>query len=111
MGYRTFADSAGVTWEVWDVVPGRTLLEARNHRAGTERRVAHRELPAQGERRTGGDRRVTLAPRLRQGWLAFRNESERRRLVPIPEGWEEASETKLERYCRAAEPVAEARRR
>lgn len=111
MAHRIFADSAGVTWEVWDVVPGRLLLEARNHRAGVERRVEQRELPPAGERRKGGDRRATLAPRLRHGWLAFRNDSERRRLAPIPTGWEQAADSELERYCRSAESVAEARRR
>lgn len=111
MAHRIFADSTGATWEVWDVVPGRLLLEARNHRAGTDRRVVQRALPEGGERRRGGDRRATLAPQLRHGWLAFRNGDERRRLAPIPDGWEEASEEELERHCRAAERVVELRRK
>jgi hypothetical protein len=111
MAHRIFADSTGATWEVWDVVPGRLLLEARNHRAGTERRVAQHALPEEGERRRGGDRRATLAPQLRHGWLAFRNGSERRRLAPIPDGWEQAPESELARWCGEAELVAEVRRR
>ena len=111
MAHRIFTDSARVTWEVWDVVPGRILLEARNHRAGADRRVEQHGPPAEGERRKGGDRRATLAPQLRHGWLAFRNDAERRRLAPIPEGWEQASDAELERYCGAAESVVEVRRR
>src|SRR4051812_26784235 len=111
MSHRVFTDSAGTTWEVWDVVPGRLLLEARNHRTGTDRRVAQQSLPDEGERRRGGDRRATLAPQLRHGWLAFRNgEDERRRLAPIPALWEEATNAELERWCAAAELVVEVRR-
>src|SRR4051794_13945821 len=101
MSHRVFTDSARVSWEVWDVVPGRLLLEARNHRSGTDRRVVQRPLPDEGERRRGGDRRATLAPQLRQGWLAFRNDNERRRLAPIPANWEEATNDQLERWCAA----------
>ena len=43
-------------------------------------------------------------PRLRAGWLTFESEGgERRRLVPIPRGWEEAHRERLELMCRAAE--------
>lgn len=111
MAHRVFTDSAGVVWEVWDVVPGRLLLEARNHRAGTERRVVQQALPAEGERRRGGDRRATLAPQLRHGWLAFRSGDERRRLAPIPAAWERATDDDLARWCEEADAVAEVRRR
>ena len=111
MSHRVFTDSAGLSWEVWDVVPGRLLLEARNHRAGTERRVAQQTLPEEGERRRGGDRRAALSPQLRHGWLAFRsNADERRRLAPIPGLWEEATNDQLAQWCAAAEPVVEVRR-
>ena len=106
MAYRTFADSRGVTWEVWDVVPGRLMLSARDHRAGADRRAPQSEPhPPADERRKGMDRRASLAPRLRHGWLAFRGGEERRRLAPIPPDWEQATEEELERYCRSADPV------
>jgi len=111
MAHRVFADSQGVTWEVWDVVPGRLLLAARDHRTGADRRVASVETPPDGERRSGADRRTALAPQLRHGWLAFRSEGERRRLAPIPAGWEQAPEEALERYCRTAQPVSATRER
>jgi len=111
MAHRVYTDSAGRSWEVWDVVPGRLLLEARNHRAGSDRRVAAQgPRPEEGERRRGGDRRAALSPQLRHGWLAFRHDDERRRLAPIPANWEEASTEQLQRWCAAAETVVEVRR-
>src|SRR5918999_2144162 len=43
---------------------------------------------------------------MRGGWLTFQNSAgSRRRLAPIPRGWEEAPVERLELMCRAAEPV------
>jgi len=106
MAHRTFVDSDGATWEVWDVVPGRLTLSARDHRAGADRRAPQSDTPQPAEeRRTGLDRRASLAPHLRHGWLAFRTADERRRLAPIPHEWARATDEELARYCRAAKPV------
>ena len=43
---------------------------------------------------------------MRQGWLTFESEEERRRLVPIPRDWEVAAQDRLELYCRAAQAVS-----
>jgi len=40
----------------------------------------------------------------RAGWLTFRSGTQRRRLAPIPKGWEEATPNRLELMCKAAEP-------
>ena len=47
-----------------------------------------------------------LGGEMRQGWLTFESDGERRRLVPIPNNWEEAASERLELYCRAAQAVA-----
>jgi hypothetical protein len=47
-----------------------------------------------------------LASEMRQGWLTFDSDSERRRLVPIPRDWENAANDRLELYCRAAQGVS-----
>jgi hypothetical protein len=39
------------------------------------------------------------------GWLTFESEESRRRLVPIPAGWESATVSELREYCRLAEDV------
>ena len=46
-----------------------------------------------------------LGDEMRQGWLTFESDGERRRLAPIPRAWEEAAVDRLELYCRAAQPV------
>lgn len=42
---------------------------------------------------------------MRDGWLTFESSAVRRRLIPIPGGWEDASLAKLDLMCRAAIPV------
>lgn len=39
----------------------------------------------------------------RGGWLTFQNGTIRRRLAPIPNGWTEASPSRLELMCKNAE--------
>lgn len=39
------------------------------------------------------------------GWLTFESAQERRRLVPIPPAWEEASPAELRAYCARGEPI------
>lgn len=45
---------------------------------------------------------------LRGGWLTFETHGVRKRLAPIPRGWEEASLERLDLMCRAAEVVRRA---
>jgi hypothetical protein len=47
-----------------------------------------------------------LATDMQQGWLTFESSEERRRLAPIPRGWDEAPPERLELYCRAAQAVS-----
>jgi hypothetical protein len=42
---------------------------------------------------------------LKGGWLTFESADARKRLAPIPRGWEEASVERLDLMCRAAEVV------
>ena len=39
------------------------------------------------------------------GWLTFESATTRKRLAPIPRGWEEATPERLELMCRTAEVV------
>ena len=40
---------------------------------------------------------------LRGGWLTFECEACKKRIVPIPDGWESCSDPQLEKLCAAAE--------
>lgn len=107
MSHREFRDSAGTLWQVWEVHPGRVLSGGRERRSGTDRRAG--SALTTPERRRRVDRRLSVSPELRQGWLAFRADDDRRRLTPIPSGWLDAPDRELERLCRSARHVAEMR--
>ena len=74
MTARTFADSAGTTWQVFEV---------------------HRSSTNPGAVSTG----------LEQGWLAFSSANAKRRLAPIPPGWETSPDPELEQLCSRARVV------
>ena len=48
---------------------------------------------------------VGVAQHLRTGWLCFESPGMRKRLSPIPAGWEEANAGQLRAWCRQATPV------
>ena len=83
MENRTFTDVAGVVWEVWEVYPRlterRLLRERRTLRRGTSER---RHVPVG---------RPTLPRQILGGWLAFQSKHERRRVLPVPDDWEDSS--------------------
>lgn len=107
MALRSFRGSDGVLWQVWSVIPG--FRESGERRRGYDRRSPDPVLRYTGpERRTHPDRRRTalfLASTLAAGWLVFESPSERRRLSPIPPGWDACSDAQLERWCERATPV------
>lgn len=79
---RGFTDSTGVEWRVWEVFPtkaGETFVQY------SERSL--KETP------------------FANGWLCFESPAGKRRLAPIPEGWEFRDITALEALCREAAPV------
>ena len=110
MGYRTFLDSSGKRWEVWLVTPA----------AAERRKVDRRAGPSGGaetfegfvDRRASKDRRkspfrrnVVVATEFSNGWLCFESEGEKRRLAPVPPGWDEAGPDKLATWLQAAKRV------
>lgn len=109
MPYRTFVDSAGAEWQVWDIVP---RLSERRVGSPVDRRVEIKPISFADRRRE--QRRLPQAPvaraRLRgtyaQGWLCFESDSEKRRLSPIPDDWTTCDDDRLEEYGRHGERVA-----
>jgi hypothetical protein len=51
---------------------------------------------------------ANVRPRYASGWLSFHRGVERRRLSPIPSGWEAAEDTQLRLWLRESEVVAKA---
>lgn len=80
MAERTFTAPDGTLWQTWSVVPGE-----------------HADWPAHA--------RSHLPPAMADGWPCFESAGEKRRLHPIPRGWEERSEAELWGFCRSAAAV------
>lgn len=78
---RVFRDAAAVEWSVYLTVP-----------SASERRAQH------------------LAEAYRAGWLVFESASEKRRLAPVPAGWDSLSDAALAALCVAATPQPARRR-
>ena len=77
MALRNFTDSQGNTWRVWNVVPQYATSRDEDQ----------------------------MTPGLQGGWLCFDSGTEKRRLSPIPEDWENAEMGALEAWCRQAAAV------
>lgn len=106
MPYRTFVDSSGSDWQVWDIIP---RMSERRQMPGTDRRVEIRPIGFADRRveprRLAETRRAILRGNYALGWLCFDSHMEKRRLSPIPGDWTVCSKATLENYLRAAEPV------
>jgi hypothetical protein len=77
MALRTFVSHDGSLWNVWNVVP--TLVH--------------------------NERKVSLSTGMTHGWLCFECGGVKRRIVPVPSGWEEWSEAELDSALATAQSV------
>jgi len=94
MAHRKFTDSFGIEWDVWEVEPSRA-----ERRTGGERRTGAR---GPDRRRASDGPRVRISSELAHGWLCFQSRIEKRRLVPVPEGWEQLPDEDLRRLLEKA---------
>lgn len=81
---RGFTDSAGVEWRVWEVFPSK---------GGTT-----------GTSSAALSRSSLNGTAFADGWLCFEADDQKRRLAPIPRGWDRDVKT-LEQLCAKATPV------
>lgn len=90
---RHVRDPEGAEWVVWEVIPVRSsLLERRGMSPGAEAYA-------------GPDRRGEGSRTLKEGWLAFESGGEKRRLAPVPAGWEACPDEELRALLARAAPV------
>lgn len=91
---------------MWNVSP---FASQAAERRVTERRAGALAVYAGTERRCGRERRMRTAtlmtPGLEGGWLCFEQGDEKRRLTPIPAGWDGAPDAQLEELFQSARPV------
>jgi len=109
VNYRTFLDTTGRRWEVWLVTPAAAERRKADRRAaaasseGLAGGVERRHTPER--RRAPFHRTVAVAGEYSHGWLCFESEGEKRRLAPIPDGWQEAGPDRLSTWLQAAKRV------
>ena len=101
MAHREVRDGAGTVWEVWAVAP--ILAEKREEADPTPPETT-------GERRRVRSVRSRLPVQMTAGWLAIKSPTERRRLAPIPSGWEGLTEGELLALIASAGPAGPGRR-
>lgn len=101
MPHRQFLDTHGTLWTVWDVHPSRVQRDldlARHARLGADavERTEHAAL--------------RLDALYASGWLCFDSGHDKRRLAPIPAGWELLDTHELASLFDTAEQVRRPRR-
>jgi hypothetical protein len=94
MSLRPFTDSRGEQWQVWDVIPQYVTAGVSPYAQKS------RELDGDDDACSTG-----VTPDMEDGWLCFESATEKRRLHPIPRGWEARSDAELEALCGTAETV------
>jgi len=107
LNHATFKDPQGRIWDVWQVHPSAA------ERRFVDRRVNDEDLTGTVERRTGLERRggvrksprASVAEEFAYGWLCFETAGEKRRLAPVPEGWDSATKETLQQWCSLAKPA------
>jgi hypothetical protein len=105
MALREYRDRNGRPWTVWNVA-----AKFNPARSGEERRVSSRGT-SEKERRTLEDRRgMTPPPEWVHGWLVFQTTGEKRRLAPVPSGWDSLPESELEELRNRAQVIADMQR-
>lgn len=98
MAHRRFTDSRSTVWEVWEVEPS----SAERRLATQDRRKAPRPDPDRRRRNSDDRARVRISGEFTYGWLTFQSVYEKRRLAPVPDGWERLDESGLERLLHQA---------
>ena len=99
MAHRQFTDSHGRVWDVWEVHP--EYVDRRDD--------APPSTVPKVDRRKRREFRAKLGA-LAAGWLCFETRNEKRRIAPIPDGWEQLSDADLAALGESGEPVRPTRR-
>jgi hypothetical protein len=109
VSYRTFLDSQGKRWEVWLITPAAAERRKADRRAASSGGAAYKgglDRRRTPERRRGPFwRSAAVASEYSNGWLCFETEGEKRRLAPVPPGWEEAGPDRMATWLQAAKRV------
>ena len=100
MAHRQITDSLNCVWDVWEVIPSTAERETQEERR-------KRSRSPQLRRNTT----LMVPEELKNGWLAFQCNHERRRMTPIPDDWIDMSDQTLLELLNQAQTVAPSARR
>lgn len=108
MAHREFLDAGGTLWTVWDVHPTAAMSMIQSATLPSGSAVG----PSGGRGGQGVSRAANdyVEAALAAGWLCFESTTEKRRLAPIPSGWETFPTDSLTFLCGRAAPVVRGRR-
>ncbi|HEU4564099.1 MAG TPA: hypothetical protein VFS05_05610 [Gemmatimonadaceae bacterium] len=104
MAIREFTDESGRRWQVWATIPESPREERIFEQSARLLAEARQRDPAAARGRRGAPA-GRFSPGREHGWLTFMAGDEKRRLSPVPEGWESASDAVLSRWLAEAEPA------
>jgi hypothetical protein len=99
MALREFRDEHGVEWRAWDVRP-RPIDGPARPTAGVDATSTTR-APTRND---SGEARLRMRPGWEGGWLSFESAAEKRRLVPLPARWDDATDDQLRQWLASATP-------
>jgi hypothetical protein len=82
MAHRTIQDPSGREWQVWDTYPDQVRPPTKDA-VSDDMLASMAQVP------------ITVPPELAGGWLVFLAGADRRRLAPIPPGWDRMPASEL----------------
>lgn len=107
MALREYRDLDGRPWMVWSVAAKFNPVRSETDRRTTPSARSEERTARSQERRVLQERRGAMPPpEWMQGWLCFQTTGEKRRLIPVPEGWERSTVRELEELRKLASPIA-----
>jgi|SRR5690349_4651838 len=107
MTHRQYRDEQDVEWQVWDIHP----MEVTRRLNGRPNDAAPAGLePIEATTSAAMWTRMAVSGELAGGWLCFESAREKRRLWPIPSGWELLSDMELKALCASAAHAPERKR-
>ena len=107
MTHRQYRDEQDVEWQVWDIHP----LEVTRRLRARAPEVAPTGLePCEMTSSAASWTPMAVSGELAGGWLCFESAVEKRRLWPIPSGWELLSDMELTALCARAAQAPERKR-
>ena len=107
MPLREFVDRERRTWQVWDTVPktaGESAIFERSAQIMAQSEARESEALQDRAAAAAALRRFTQGRE--HGWLTFMSGDDKRRLSPIPAGWEGFDDARLSGLLQRAERVS-----